>query len=97
VLLCELVHDALFLDFEVIDDHGDDAYDSAFRTLLPFTCINLGRHKTQAMMKPSETSASVHKPMKRPLWDTSASEMTGAILIVKTMRMADATQALCYH
>lgn len=48
-------------------------------------------------MKPRETSASVQRPMKRPLWETSASEMTGAILRVKAMRMADAAQALLYY
>jgi hypothetical protein len=97
VLLCELIHDISFLDLEVSDDHGDEAYDSAFRTLFPLTWTNLGRHKAQATMKPSETSASVHNPMKRPLCETSAAEMTGAILMVKTMRMADATQALYYY
>lgn len=47
-------------------------------------------------MNPRDTSASVQRPMKRPLWDTSASEMTGAILTVKTMRIAEAAQALRY-
>jgi hypothetical protein len=74
VLFRELIHDALFLDLEVSEDHGDEAYDSALRILLPLTWISLGRHNEHATMNPSDTSASVHNPMKRPLWDTSASE-----------------------
>lgn len=56
--------------------------------------MSLGRHSAQATTKPRETSASVQRPIKRPLCETSAWEMMGAIFMVKAMRIADAAQAL---
>ena len=88
------LHNELLRDLDVRLDHGADAYESAFLRRLPLAWINLGRHKEHATMKPRDTSASVHRPIKRPLCDTSAWEITGAILSVDAMRIAEAMQAL---
>jgi len=96
-MLCSLGHVSLRETLRTVprkEENGDEAFDMARLSLLPFACINFGRLRAHATMNPRDTSASVQRPMKSPLWDTSASEMTGAILTVKTMRIAEAAQAL---
>jgi hypothetical protein len=92
----ELSQSQLFLDFEVKEDQGAEACDILLRNFSAFTFINFGRQREQATMKPRETSASVQSPMKSPLRETSACEMTEVIFMVKAIRMADAAHALCY-
>jgi hypothetical protein len=76
------------------DENGSEALEIAFLILPPFAWTSFGRLRAHATMNPRDTSASVHKPRKRPLWETSASEMTGVILTVNTIRIVEATQAL---
>lgn len=52
---------------------GDDAFETTRLMRWPLTWMSLGRQSAQATMKPRVTSASVQSPMKRLLWDTSAS------------------------
>ena len=56
------------------DAKGDEALETARLMRWPFTWMSLGRQSAQATMKPSVTSASVQRPMKRALCATSASE-----------------------
>jgi hypothetical protein len=56
--------------------------------------MSLGKHKVHATTKTSDISTVVQRPMNRPLYDTSASEITGAIRIVYKILIADATHAL---
>jgi hypothetical protein len=96
-MLCSLGHVSLRDPLRTVprkEENGDEAFDMARLSLLPFACTSFGRLRAHATMKPRDDSASVQSPMKSPLWDTSASEMTGAILTVKTMRIAEAAQAL---
>jgi hypothetical protein len=73
---------------------GDEALDMARLSFLPLACISLGRQRAHATTNPSVHSVSVQSPINSALRETSASAMTGAILTVKTIRMADAIQAL---
>lgn len=73
---------------------GDEALDIASLSFLPLACMSLGRHSAHATTKPRAHSVSVQRPMKSALRETSASVITGAIFTVKTMRIADAIQAL---